>query len=208
MPFLIDTGADICLIKKNILKPDTMVYKDMKCTLRGITSELFETFAECDATIYLPGSKELNLSFQIVEDSFPINCAGVIGQTFLNYFHCKIDYLLGVVEIPFPDELITLNIDSALTFESFETIDIPARTEKIMTLAINIPNGNEFIAFSQEIAPSIYMPSSIHKVQNNTITTSLLNVSDTHKRVTNFKFNVEPLNNFSIRYCQNWNDTL
>lgn len=64
--FLVDSGADISLVKLNVLNDDAIYYPDLNCRSNGISSSEINTFGLCKCNIILPDDKILNHQFQIL----------------------------------------------------------------------------------------------------------------------------------------------
>src|SRR5258708_3348021 len=88
--FLIDTEADISILKISNLRDVTNIDKSGIIPMKGITSQRINSI----------GSLKLNLVFNhlniehiiyIVSDDFPIPCSGILGKDFLKRHHCLID---------------------------------------------------------------------------------------------------------------------
>ncbi|KAL4719958.1 hypothetical protein ACJJTC_010362 [Scirpophaga incertulas] len=98
--FLIDTGAEITLIKGRALKSDTEVYEDQKLKLRGIDRAAIPT--ETKGYTYLHfeiGGKQVYHTVSVVPDDFPIDHEGVIGNDFLQTVNAIIDYQNDTIEL-------------------------------------------------------------------------------------------------------------
>lgn len=180
--FLIDTGADICLIKRGCIRDDVNCYPNSKCLITGITSEDVSTLALCYADIILPNSKIISQSFQIVDDLFPIPVQGIIGRNFLKNNQCKIDYCKDVLEIPSDNCIINLKFDvpsvdnSSLMMVNCNDVssNIPSRSERIMKIKVEFPDG-DYVCHSDEIQSGVFIANSILKVKNKCTIVSLLN---------------------------------
>lgn len=96
LTLLLDTGAEICMVKKGSLKLEAEVWKN-KIKVRGLGGEL-ETLAEIKARIKI-GNKIIEHTFHIVDDDFPIPFDGILGVDFLEKFEGKIDYAKRNLEI-------------------------------------------------------------------------------------------------------------
>lgn len=208
IPFLVDTGADICIIKKSILYEDTIIFTDAKCKLKGISSEMIETVAECDGLIQFSNGTELGITLQIVEDSFPITAFGIIGQNFLSKNQCNINFQNLIVEIPIDSDVLSLKLHSDIQVETLKPIELSPRSEKIITIPVNLLNEYEFICPSQEVAPSIFIANSIHKVQGNYVTLPVLNISDQYHTIPKLTFKIEPFNNYEIFSLEKCNEDI
>ena len=85
-----DTGADISIIKINN-NDQFQINSTDKTTLSGIgngtITSLGSTYIELQIESLIISHK-----FQIVQNSFPIPCDGLIGMDFLSELNCKLDF--------------------------------------------------------------------------------------------------------------------
>ncbi|KAL4089366.1 hypothetical protein QTP88_024412 [Uroleucon formosanum] len=138
--FLIDTGADLNIIKINALQDDVMVSDDKIYQMQGINDQLVNTL-----------SKTLNVSinnaickteFQVVDSTFLISGDGILGNPFLKDNQIIIDVSKG-----------------ELTTKSNDTTTIPARHEMIIpyNLMFKILLNNQILPYGQkeEIAKQV-----------------------------------------------------
>lgn len=109
---IVDTGADVSLIKENILQPTTNIYTNHKCMINGVTSGQIETIGISHTNILMNGVK-IPLNFQVVDKEFPIATDGILGRDFLAHYGTKIclktwlltfDYQNKTFEIPIEDK--------------------------------------------------------------------------------------------------------
>lgn len=99
LKFLLDTGADISVVKRQFINENSICNPNIKCTIKGITEENVYTLAVCDALISLSDEVQISHPFHIVPESFPINCVGILGKDFLEQFSCSIDYGTKLLKI-------------------------------------------------------------------------------------------------------------
>lgn len=98
--FLIDTGAEVTLVKINALQGDTFIYEDQKIKLRGIDKDAMptETLGYTHLTFFIGGKRVIH-TLSVVPVSFPIEYEGVIGSDFLQSMNAIIDYQDGKIEL-------------------------------------------------------------------------------------------------------------
>lgn len=89
--FLVDTGADISLIKKSKINPHHDVYR-RNTTIHGVTESIVISEIACAAKISIGSNQFIDQSFQIVDEDFPLSVDGILGRDFLTYYKCVIDY--------------------------------------------------------------------------------------------------------------------
>ena len=108
---MIDSGAQINLVKQNVIPEDLIESVDNEkiITLRGITAHPIKTLKEIKVRI-----NNILVAFQVVPQDFNIKQDGILGCEFLYQTGAKIDYLnkylvIENIKIPFVYENITEN---------------------------------------------------------------------------------------------------
>lgn len=76
---LLETGADISLIKLKCLKDDTLIDDSIKLKLQGINKNLIETIGRTFLTLHL-GNLVKEHFFHVVPNNFKIRTDGIIGR--------------------------------------------------------------------------------------------------------------------------------
>lgn len=89
---LVDTGADISLLKSSIISQTELVNKTETCEITGITEQKLQTIGTISTDIICPDSVLINQKFQLIPDEFPIPTDGILGRDFLTKFRCNINY--------------------------------------------------------------------------------------------------------------------
>lgn len=126
---MIDTQADISLIKLNRLKPRECIDTSEVIRITGITDEPINTIGSLQATI---GNDDFNVDFpfQVVPDHFHIPSDGILGKDFLKRFKCNIDYDTMSLTFYVGNRLIILPISEG---PREHTIVLPARSEGLFS---------------------------------------------------------------------------
>lgn len=98
--FLVDTGADISLIKLRQLKDNTKCYENNPISLKGIDNNSSPISTICCTFIDIMIENQLiNHCFHVVHDDFPIPFDGIIGNDFIKKYRCSINYENNYLEI-------------------------------------------------------------------------------------------------------------
>uniref|UniRef100_A0A6P7FR39 Dynein heavy chain 7, axonemal-like n=1 Tax=Diabrotica virgifera virgifera TaxID=50390 RepID=A0A6P7FR39_DIAVI len=161
--FIIDTGADISILKssqdflKEHVKPNT------KAKIKGVTKGELQTVGEVETTLEVKGSRFEHI-FQLVEPSFPIPTDGIIGRDFISNFQCILDNANLKMHIKEDNDCyistnILDNIDNG-------TIIIPPRCEIYRVVKIFQTLKNDRIVEQQEIQPGIFIARAIISSNN------------------------------------------
>lgn len=116
---LLDTGADISLIKRQQLKVNTLIYEEDILSVKGIANKTIKTLGVVYAEIKVKDTVIVH-PFHVVTNDFPIRNEGILGRDFLKRFDVKIDYKSSCIEV--------LG-DKWQLQSSFATVRVPARTE-------------------------------------------------------------------------------
>jgi hypothetical protein len=159
--FVVDTGAELNLIKHRRVKTDTPVNFKIKYTLFGITDHGVKTFGE----VYL-NINGVAYPFQIVPNDFPVNSDGMLGMPFLSDsvidLQTKtIKHQLG--EIPFSPT------------RKGTTLILKARTKQLVTLPVT--NDELFEGYLPLIptGPGVYLGQSLAAVRDGSIRVYCIN---------------------------------
>jgi len=89
--FLIDTGADISLLKGNKLIGTTEYDPDRKVKVKCVDGSPMETYGVLEAKIELRNSSIMH-DFQLVNRQVDIPCDGILGRDFLQRAKAKVCY--------------------------------------------------------------------------------------------------------------------
>ena len=176
---MLDTGADINIIKANALLRDTLVYQDRKVEIQGITEEKQQTLG----TAYL-NSENGTHEFHVVSSNFPLKEQGIIGSTFLRLENAKID---------FEKQKVTIRNNKVYSLEYSNLITVPARSMYpcvIKTKQSNIDNG---LINRQEITQGVFLLDSVVKVNNGNVHTYLVNTTENEINIETPLIDVEPV---------------
>lgn len=179
--FLLDTGADISLIKLSNLRDDILCYEDNLITLKGIdnTANLQKTLCYC----YLPVDLDntvLNHCFHVVPDNFPIPFDGLLGNDFVKANQCEINYntntlLIGAHTIDL--QHIVQPIQNSDVFNNNpkpkSELVLKPRSETMVQIKIINSDLNEGICEHIQLLEDVFVCPSIVKVTNGQIITFL-----------------------------------
>lgn len=77
--FIVDSGADISIFKRNKILPNQRIDLNRKFKINGITNSTIETIAETETALITENDLSIVHNFQIVDDSFPIPTDGILG---------------------------------------------------------------------------------------------------------------------------------
>jgi hypothetical protein len=193
---LLDTGADISLLKECILLQNNLkLNKTCIIELKGISKEPVFTKGVCNIPIKLNNNKAITHPFHIVPDSIPIKSDGLLGRDFLQKYKAKINYEDGVIN--FEDNFFKILPSEATTI-------IPARCQIIVPALANL-SSSEGIVVSKQLSEHLYLGSSLTKVQNYKCLVSILNISNEAQTIHTPRVNVEPISFNEYEFIETYN---
>lgn len=190
--FIVDTGADISIIKEHILEPSTNIYTKHKCIINGVTRGKIETIGIAYTNILLNHMK-IPANFQVVEKDFPIITDGIVGRDFLAHYGTNIclrswlltfDYQGQNVEIPIEDN-----------FE--DKIIIPPRCQIVKQVKLD-GLSEDSVIIGDQIGPGIFYSNTI--VSPSAKFVQIINTNEQPVTIfNNLKPKVLPLRKFDFK---------
>ena len=180
---LLDTGADVSLLKESLLINILNLDRNSVIELKGITEQPMLTLGTYVITINLENKTSLTHPFHIIPENTPIKHHGLLGRDFLLKHKAKINYEDGTLQF---------ENNNFKIFPS-ETVTIPARCEVLVSAKTNIADIEGLVA-PKQISDSLFLASSLTKARNNKCLISILNISETSLTIPMPLVNVEPIN--------------
>lgn len=99
--FTVDTGAMSSLIRRNVIKPGTIVTKD-NTEFRGLVKgNHVRAIGKIETSIIID-QIELPHTFYVMRDDINLRNAGIIGADFLRKYNAQIDYSRAEMKLRFP----------------------------------------------------------------------------------------------------------
>ncbi|KAF0692043.1 Retrovirus-related Pol polyprotein, partial [Aphis craccivora] len=165
--FLIDSGADMNIIKLSALKNHVMVNEIEKRNIKGISATTIRTIGTVTIEIFIK-DKTFQVKFDIVCDDFLIPETGILGIAFLKANKVIIDMDKDVLIIP---ESIARN--------KVEPIIIPARRNCVLRIEADELISSDLVAIKkQEINGDVIIANSLSPIKNNKIISNIINISE------------------------------
>ena len=160
--FVVDTGAELNLIKRKKIKPDTDINFQVKFHLFGIVQEGVKTAGEVNLDI-----NGVSCLFQIVPNNFPINCDGMLGMPFLansiiDLQTKTIKHALGNFPFTTPPKRTILHLKS--------------RTKQLVTLPVTNAEISEGYLPLIPAGPGVYLGETLVTVTEGKIRVYCINV--------------------------------
>lgn len=195
---LIDTGADISVFKENLVSKNQIFYPQQKCTVSGITNEKIQSIGITHTNIEINGM-QIPVSFQIVNNDFPIPTDGILGRDFLTLYKCNIDYDNYLLHLKYNDENIMLNIEDNLNGGFI----IPQRCEVVRKITQLTTCTEDMLLCSEELYPGVFIGNTI--VNSFSPYGKFINTTDKPIYIFNYKPYLSPLKNFDLLHINHNN---
>lgn len=166
---LVDTGAEINLIKQKCIKSEMQINSREKVTLFGIGPDPVPTFGEVQITF-----KNTCITFHVVPNNFAIEQDGLLGMEFLTDHDAIIYIRKGVV---------TTDI-GCFSFQLSKAFILPARTRKI--ISVPVENHNVDIGYLARInaGPGIFLGENLVKQENGHVKIYCINTTNRDIQLT------------------------
>jgi len=149
---LLDTGAELNLIKLNTLQDDVQVSDKKIYNMQGINDKLVSTLGSTVLTVSID-NETYETEFQVVDSTFPIVGDGILRNPFLKANRIIID--IG------KEELSTRNENSNV---------IPARSELIIPVHVNTneSSSHNVLIHAQELNKNILCGNVLNIIKKST----------------------------------------
>lgn len=189
--FLVDTQADISILKISTIQYFLDINRDDKIQIKGITDGHILTKGTQLITLHFNGIQIKQL-FHIVEETFPIPSHGIIGKDFIQYFRCNLDYDEMNFTIKTNNHTIKIPINSGPTNNN---ITIPPRCEVFRIFKINNFKETTFIE-QREIHPGVFIANTV--AHDSTPIIRIINTNDHMALFANTIHEHTQISNFNI----------
>lgn len=146
---LLDTGADISIIKLNQLDNDAEIIRNTEKIITGISEDPVKTIGITNLSVKF-NNKEIVHPFQVVYDTFPLRSNGILGRDFMCKYKANIDYNKGLLQIEDTQWKLVPYINKITLAPRTETV-ICSKTHSV----------GEGVVFSRELQPGIQLGSSV-----------------------------------------------
>lgn len=112
--YLIDTQADICVIKEEHVVEYAEIDYDNIIDISGVTDGLIESIGSINTEIVIDNT-EIPITFHVVPNKFNIGTSGLLGKDFLKSYECEISYRKMTLNFIYNDQKFTLPIVTPLS---------------------------------------------------------------------------------------------
>jgi predicted aspartyl protease len=143
--FLLDTGADVSIIKSEKLIGSTEFEPREKIKLKSVDGSIVETHGSVTAKI-IEGNTTIPFTFQLVDKQVDINGDGIIGRDLLQKMQARICYESKILELRDQNfsilkTLLNRNqveqrkLEKGL-HEEVRTLTLPSRSETLVRIKV------------------------------------------------------------------------
>ena len=166
LKFLLDSGADMCVIKLSTLNENIVVNEQQKRSIKGITALSIDTYGTVIIPITINGLDFIT-KFDVVHDDFPVPEAGIIGRDFIKENKIVIDLSQELIVIP--------EIQTTFT----EQLILPPRSNCVLLIQKDEVVDHEIITIkNQEINDKVIIANSVSPVLGNKVVSNIINISE------------------------------
>jgi hypothetical protein len=187
--FLVDTGADISIIKESSLKPECDFKIDKSVEIKGISNGVVKTRDTISLKLFSDHHETVH-DFHVVGEEFILHYDGILGRDFWENKKAVIDYCKGEILM----EDVIIKFDSKDTDNSAKktlTVTLKARSENIVRLPTS--SLGQGWTSRKEILPGIFLAESITKGINGTCITSMINTLESEVTIDALQVDLEKL---------------
>lgn len=187
--FLVDTQADISVIRNSSILGDIFINRNDIIRIKGVTQDSLNSLGTVELILHIDND-EMAHEFHVVPDEFNIDCDGIIGKDFLLQYRCKVDY----ETMTFTISNKYRNILRIMNGPDEKTMVIPPRCEIVKKFEIEM--DQECVVDQMIMAPGVYTARTIVNPDNAYI--RVINTTNEPQKIERTIRKVEPLQNFNI----------
>ena len=200
LTFLIDTGADISLLKLNDQDKNREYVKNTDCIIKGISDETTNSQGTLETQFYIE-NQITRQELHIVDENFPIITDGILGRDFLIKNLCKIEYDTFTISMYIDDTEIILPMLTKLPHG--DEINIPPRMQIIKAINLNLKEDS--VILNEEIQEGIFVSNTIIPAKG-IAHVKFLNTRETSVTINNFTPKYKPLKEYHILQTKTFKD--
>lgn len=186
---IVDTGADVSIIKENRLNDFQKIFIDQKCTINGVTDGKVETIGRTSGNIILNDTL-IPHHFQVVTKNFPVQTDGILGRDFLAKYGCKICLKSWLLTFEFNNQIFELPIEDKFN----GNLVIPPRCQIIKQVNfVNIKENS--VILSKQIKPGVFCANTLINPEVQYV--KFVNINNQAETIpVDFDPEIVPANNF------------
>lgn len=215
LKFLLDTGANISLVKASSLVGETPCHEDEIIKINGInkTSDPIQSIGYCYLNIYF-NNDLFKRKFHIVNGESNIPLDGILGNDFFQEVGALIDYKSN--SLVFKNHKISITrrnnneINENYSINNNKNLSelfiIQPRTETFIEFNVQNPDIKQGLVPDFKILDGVYLCKSITTVnENNKALTTILNTTDKPIKINKLNLTLEPFEDDKVFQIQSQN---
>jgi hypothetical protein len=183
--FLVDSGADISLVKSKRLLGTAEFEPRDRVRVKSVDGSTLETHGSIETQIRANGV-DIPYSFQLVSHQVDLKGDGILGRDFLKVMQAHICYKERLLTFQYKGTIVRKKLGPLMGAEDetpqdrrADRLTLPARTEMIVRLPVNVESHvKEGLVEKSEVLTGVYLAESLVKVNNGHIITSVLNTRE------------------------------
>lgn len=188
--FLVDTQADICIIKKKSIKDNLTLDVNDIVEVTGVTKQPIYSLGSLKIQLFIE-NLTITHKFHIMPNNFNIPSDGIIGRDFNTLYHCILDY--GTQNYTIRTHAGNVTIPIKMHNKNNE-ITIPQRAET--SRIFKFENKNTMLVKAKEIEMGVMTANCI--ARNGKAEIRFVNCTQEPKTIKCPTFETEPLENYTI----------
>jgi hypothetical protein len=171
--FVIDTGAEISIVRGTKLKPEVNFESPNGISVKGISDALLRTAGTVLFKLYTLTHETTHL-FHVMGEDFGCRCDGILGRDFWKDRGATVDYCNSVITM----SEVVLQIDDKPdeTTDSTRLLTLNSRTEIIIRLPTKSSGFGIFT--KEELAPGVDLAEALTEGIDGYCVTSIVNTSE------------------------------
>ena len=177
LKFLIDTGAEISVVKGTSMNPGINYESTKRINLKGISDLILKTEGTTALKLFTPTHVTTHI-FHVVGSDFGCQYDGILGQDFWKRYEATINYCDHTVTMN--DVVLKFDDRASETKNETHKLTLKPRTENTVQLPTKCKGLG--IISKGEIIPGVYLAESMTEEVNIYCITSIINTLE--KKVT------------------------
>lgn len=174
--FLIDTGADLNIIKLLVVK-NYIPIKICSILLSGINETPISTLGTIEINLKI-NDQAYETQFHVVRDNFLSNMSGILGIPFLKNYDVTLNIKQGKMTI------------NSMENKEINIIHIPPRSNNIFSISVGTElTNNTLIVEKKKLTNKLWIGNTLTNCINNTIHTNVINLSENVIKINKLNIN-------------------
>jgi hypothetical protein len=196
--FLLDTGADVSIIKSEKLIGSTEFEPREKVKLKGVEGSIVETHGSVNARIH-EGNATIPVVFQLVSKQVDIQGDGILGKDVLQKMKAKICYENRILELKGETFTICKPLQDQYHSGKGESgrgrmLTLSGRSETVVRIPVACEeNQTEGLIEKRQLQEGIILASSLSTVKEGYVVTSILNTNENEVRIPEPRITLEQI---------------